>query len=255
MIKCKNDFRRLIFVMIIGITLSSCINEQPEKKPNIILVMCDQLRFDRLGVMGDPVIQTPNIDNLAKEGYLFSNTYCPSPVCSPSRASVKTGLFPPGNGVVDNWVPFKDIVAENHTIDDYLLTKRLKKQGYTTAMVGKLHFVPHDESFGFDHKVLHDAPYSVYAHDDEHSMYNQWLRDTHFQDENFDFVEIFDKDEGLDDIYNFVMGSGWRTEEQHDIPWTINESLDFLKDHDASQPFFLFTSIFGPHQPYLAPPP
>jgi arylsulfatase A-like enzyme len=51
------------------------------------------------------------------------------------------------------------------------------------------------------------------------------------------------------------MGSGWRTEEQHDIPWTISESIRFLENHSGEKPFFLFTSFFGPHQPYLPPAP
>ena len=51
------------------------------------------------------------------------------------------------------------------------------------------------------------------------------------------------------------MGSGWRTEEQHDIPWTVQQSMNFIENSDPEKPFFLFTSFFGPHQPYLAPAP
>ncbi|MBT3273441.1 MAG: sulfatase-like hydrolase/transferase, partial [Spirochaetales bacterium] len=224
-------------------------------KPNIVLVMCDQLRYDRLGVMGDPIIQTPNIDALSREGLIFENAYCPSPVCTPSRASVKTGLFPPGNGMVNNWVPFKEQVADSTDIREYLLPERLRALGYNTGMAGKLHFVPAEDNFGFDFKSLNDAPYSIYANDDKNSAYIKWLRENHFKDE--DIVKIFDKDESYfpDNIYDFIMGSGWRTEEQHDIPWTIQESINFVDNRDQTKPFFLFTSIFGPHQPYLAPSP
>ena len=78
--------------------------------------MCDQFRYDRLGVMGDATIQTPNLDALAQEGFLFKNAYCPSPVCAPSRASLKTGLYPPGNGVVTNWIPFKTKVGGKYNL-------------------------------------------------------------------------------------------------------------------------------------------
>lgn len=231
--------------------------EKVEIKPNIIMVMVDQMRFDRFGAIGDTIVKTPNIDALMQEGMLFKNAYCPSPVCAPSRASVKTGIFPPGNGMVTNWVPFKETVAGTNSIDDYLLTERLKSQGYTTGLVGKLHFVPSDNKFGFDFKALNDAPYSVYANDDKNSDYVRWLRNTHFKQDEKDFIEIFDRDENYypDSIYKFIMGSGWRTEEQHDIPWTAQESMNFVENSNPEEPFFLFTSFFGPHQPYLAPAP
>jgi arylsulfatase A-like enzyme len=68
--------------------------------------MTDQHRFDRLSCMGDPVLRTPNIDSIARAGVLFRNAYTPSPVCSPARAAIKSGMYPPGCGVVTNWVPF-----------------------------------------------------------------------------------------------------------------------------------------------------
>ena len=231
--------------------------QEKETKPNIIMIMVDQMRFDRLGAMGDTIIKTPNIDALVNDGLLFKNTYCPSPVCAPSRASVKTGIYPPGNGMVTNWIPFKDTVAGTTSINQYLLTERLKAQGYNTGMVGKLHFVPADAKFGFDFKALNDAPYSVYANDDKNSDYVKWLKQTHFKRNEEDIVDIFDRDENYypDSIYKFIMGSGWRTKGQHDIPWTAQESMSFIDNSDPNEPFFLFSSFFGPHQPYLAPAP
>jgi arylsulfatase A-like enzyme len=252
-------FRKALISLLIGflILMTGCQNQKSPSKPNILLIMCDQFRFDRLGFMGDRVIQTPNLDALAQEGIYFTNAYCPSPVCSPSRAALKTGLFPPGNGVVTNWVPFKGKVDGLTSIENYLLPERLKNRGYETGMVGKLHFVPPEDSFGFDFKALHDAPYSVYAHDDQHSDYIRWLKDRYFKESGKDIVAVFDRDESYypDSIYPFIMGSGWRTDEQHDIPWTVSESIKFLEDHSGEKPFFLFTSFFGPHQPYLAPSP
>jgi choline-sulfatase len=74
--------------------------------PNILMIMTDQHRYDRLSCTGDPVLQTPNIDSLAQGGVLFRNAYTPSPVCSPARAAIASGMHPPGCGVVTNWVPF-----------------------------------------------------------------------------------------------------------------------------------------------------
>lgn len=240
--------------------------EKHKVKPNIILIMVDQMRFDRMGVMGDKVIKTPNIDALALDGLLFKNAYCPSPVCAPARAAIKTGLFPPASGIVTNWVPLKEKVAGTTDINHYLLPKRLKAQGYSTGMVGKLHFYPADGNYGFDFKKLNDAAYSTYSNDDKHSEYVEWLRENHFKASDKDVVQSFDDDENnykavtrttasLDSIYNFIMGTGWRTEEQHDISWTVQESMKFIENNNQEKPFFLFTSIFGPHQPYLAPAP
>jgi len=248
----------LAFIMLLPFLLTiSCKEVKKPTKPNIVLVMCDQMRFDRIGVMSGGIVKTPNIDALSREGLLFKNAYCPSPVCTPSRASVKTGIFPPGNGMVNNWVPFKEKVAGTTDINQYLLTERLRSQGYYTGMAGKLHFVPAMNEFGFDYKALNDAPYSVYANDDKHSDYIKWLSETHFKDSDTDIVGIFDRDENYypENIYDFIMGSGWRTEEQHDIPWTVDQSMDFIENRDQEKPFFLFTSFFGPHQPYLAPSP
>ncbi len=58
-----------------------------ENRPNLIFIMCDQLRFDCLGYAGHPLVQTPNLDRLAEQGVVFDTAYCASPICSASRAS------------------------------------------------------------------------------------------------------------------------------------------------------------------------
>ncbi|MFP3895613.1 MAG: sulfatase [Anaerolineales bacterium] len=217
------------------------------QKPNIILVMVDQHRFDCLSRVSE-VPETPTLDGIAEEGVRFTNAYAASPVCAPARAALKSGMYPPGCGVVGNWVPFKEDVP--------LLTHRLKDAGYETAMVGKLHFVPHLGRFGFDWKRLHDAPYSVYAHDDKYSDYIQWLRER-FEGPR-DPVEMFDEDENAfkeDDWHRFILGSNFRREEEHDIPWVTQEALHYLEQRDKGNPFFLFVSYFGPHQPFAVPAP
>lgn len=219
-------------------------------KPNILMIMTDQHRFDRLSCTGDPVLRTPNVDRIAQAGVLFSNAYTPSPVCAPARAAIKSGLYPPGCGVVANWVPFRKGIE--------LMTHRLRQQGYTTAICGKLHFVPHQGRFGFDYKRMNDAPYSIYANDDKYSDYIAWLRGTAYSDRDIDPVERFDEDEGAfkcGDWYQFVMGSNFREEDEHDIPWVVNESVRFLRMRDKEKPFFLLTSFFGPHQPFEPPAP
>ncbi|WP_105616803.1 sulfatase-like hydrolase/transferase [Vallitalea okinawensis] len=218
-------------------------------KPNILMIMTDQQRFDSVSYYGKKVPSTPHLDSLAVESIVFSNTYTPSPVCAPARAAIKSGQYPPGCGVINNWVEFKEGTE--------LMTDRLIKQDYSTALCGKLHFVPHKNNFGFQYRKLNDAPYSTYADDDRYSDYLEWLRDNYFDDKNIDPVVLFDKDEESFDsnIFQFSMGSDFRLEEEHDIPWTVEESIQFMERRDKEKPFFLFTSFFGPHQPYMPPLP
>jgi arylsulfatase A-like enzyme len=102
-------------------------------RPNIVYLFSDQHRHDAMGCAGNSVIQTPNLDKLASGGVRFSRTYCQSPICQPSRASVITGLYAHQHGVARNQA--NDLDPEWPT-----MMKQLQKVGYTTALVGKTHF-------------------------------------------------------------------------------------------------------------------
>ncbi|MCD6520831.1 MAG: sulfatase-like hydrolase/transferase [Anaerolineae bacterium] len=220
------------------------------KKPNILFIMNDQHRFDRLGCMSDPLIKTPHVDRIAREGVTFTNAYCPSPVCGPARGAIFSGMYPPACGVVNNWVPFRgDIV---------LLTERLQQLGYRTAEVGKLHFVPHIKRFGFQFKRLHDAHYNVYANDALYSDYVKYLQETRYRDDPEEPIRRADEDEACywtGDEYRFIMGSNWLEEKYHYNTWTAEESIKYLQNYQGDEPFFLFVSFFGPHQPFEPPTP
>lgn len=225
-----------------------------KQQPNILMIMTDQQRFDTLqavypGAWGQKESLTPNLDRLARESTVFTNAYTPSPVCAPARAAIKTGVYPPGCGVVTNWVDFKDTKLD-------FLPAVLQKQGYDTGLVGKLHFTPADGDFGFRFRRLNDAPYSVYADDDKTSDYIRWLREFSFDKKGIDPVSLFDADESAFDsnLEQFIAGSGFRTQEEHDIPWVVRNSQEFLEEK-REKPYFLFASFFGPHQPYLPPEP
>ena len=219
------------------------------KRPNILLIMTDQHRFDAVSYLNHHLKLTPNLDNVAEDSMIFTNAYTPAPTCGPARAAIKSGMYPPGCGVVQNITGFKPGVE--------LFTERLQKQGYETGLSGKLHLSPAHASHGFDYKSLHDAPYSVYADEDKDSLYIKWLKEKYFDEKGIDPVHIFDEDELAieGDIYRFIMGSGFRTEVEHDTPWTVDGAIEFLEQRDQEKPFFLMTSFFGPHHPYLPPAP
>src|SRR5437588_3427487 len=82
-------------------TTSSTV-EAPARRPNILIIMPDELRADALGYAGHPVYRTPHVDRLAREGVAFTNAYCTSPLCMPARASMISGTYPHNHHIQDN---------------------------------------------------------------------------------------------------------------------------------------------------------
>ncbi|MFZ9792094.1 MAG: sulfatase-like hydrolase/transferase, partial [Gemmataceae bacterium] len=75
-------------------------------KPNVLFILCDDLRWDSLGCARHPFLKTPNIDALASEGVHFKNTFCTTSLCSPSRASILSGKYAHSHGVVNNFTEY-----------------------------------------------------------------------------------------------------------------------------------------------------
>jgi arylsulfatase A-like enzyme len=119
-------------------------------KPNIILILTDDLGWRDLGCYGSDFYETPNLDRLAAEGLTFTDAYASCPVCSPTRASILTGKYPATLGVTDwidseKWVhPARGKLVDAPYIDhlplaETSLAKALKEGGYHTWHVGKWH--------------------------------------------------------------------------------------------------------------------
>ena len=114
-----------------GLFLASlALMAHADSRPNIIFVLTDDQRYDEVGFM-NPVIETPNMDNLAARGVHFKNAFVTTALCSPSRASILTGQMMHNHGVIDNNRPLPDGLE--------LFPARLKEVGYQTAFVGKWH--------------------------------------------------------------------------------------------------------------------
>ena len=104
-----------------------------EKRPNLIVILVDDLRFDETGASGHPYMKTPNIDRLAREGATFANAFHTTPLCSPNRASIVTGQYASRHGIIDN----VGREAMSHRLANYHL--ELQRLGYETAHIGKWH--------------------------------------------------------------------------------------------------------------------
>ncbi|MCF7946263.1 MAG: sulfatase-like hydrolase/transferase, partial [Spirochaetia bacterium] len=205
-----------------------------EKKPNILIIMTDQQRFDSLSCYGNAGVSTPNLDRLGGEGVQFDNCYANNPICTPSRASMLTGKRITGHGVCR----LHDVLPD----DEVLLPEVLKEHGYHTALFGKLHVsgrifeerqrAEHD---GFDiyewcmePSISLESPYNGYA---------AWLKQ---KDPGF-FRELKEKGRKLLHV----------PREYHMSHWAAERTIDLINSSDKKeQPFFCLMSVFDPHNPY-----
>ena len=122
---------------------------EPATRPNVLFILCDDLRPDALGCYGSKHVKTPRIDRLAAGGVRFTNGFCTTSLCSPSRASILTGLYAHAHGVRNNFTELPSALPH--------WPGRLREQGYATGYCGKWH-MGEDNDFprpGFDWFVSH----------------------------------------------------------------------------------------------------
>src|SRR5437764_12120669 len=124
---------RLLWIPALALALMpSPARADPPRRPNVLLIVADDLATHAVGAYGDKQVRTPNIDRLAAAGVRFDNAFCNSPVCTASRQSFLTGRYPRTIGVTQLRTA---LPATENT-----LAKMLKQAGYATAAIGKMHF-------------------------------------------------------------------------------------------------------------------
>jgi arylsulfatase A-like enzyme len=119
------------------------------KRPNVIIILTDDMRWDCMSCAGHPHLKTPHLDRLAREGVRFKNAFCTTSLCSPSRASILTGLYAFKHGVRDNFTELPPTLPN--------LARQLQMAGYLTAYIGKWHMGEDNDAPrpGFDHWISH----------------------------------------------------------------------------------------------------
>ena len=110
-----------------------------QKMPNILWICTDQQRADTIAGLGNPRINTPNLDALMKQSVTFTNAFCQTPICSPSRGSFMTGRYPRETNIKSN--------AEYIRPTEKLVSRILADQGYDCGLAGKLHLSPCDHKY------------------------------------------------------------------------------------------------------------
>ena len=149
-------FRQIAFWTLIVLALNSDWCEADTikdslQRPNVLFILCDDLRWDCLSSTGHPHLKTPHIDRLAREGVFFKNTFCTTSLCSPSRASILSGLYAHAHGVTNNFTEYPAELAS--------FPRLLQSAGYETGDIGKYHMGEENDEKrpGFDFFATHNG--------------------------------------------------------------------------------------------------
>lgn len=219
---------RLVLLGYCLVILAGFEAQADETRPNIVMILADDLGYGDLSCYGAMDLKTPYIDRLAERGMRFTNFYANCPVCSPTRAALLTGCYPDMVGVPG--------VIRTHPENSWgwlspnavLLPKTLKAAGYQTAIIGKWHLgleppnTPNARGFNHFHGFLGDMM-DDYNNHRRHGQNYMRLNEQEI-DPKGHATELFTK-------------------------W----ALEFLKQRDRDQPFFLYIAFNAPHTPIQPP--
>ena len=234
-------------------------------KPNVILIVCDDLTTDIEGFGGHPQSQTPNISRLMDSGVSFQQMHCTIPICAPSRSSFFTGIYPhtSNNFGMDNWNQ-NSVLANSKTIFAHF-----KENGYRTIGTGKL--MHHHAHADWD-EFREEADYGPYAHNGNqqvpHPLTPAPLRNDFGKiDGSFGpFVSLQGKDFGDGKRYTWQRGN-WEniydmsfpqegardlTADEANAQWAV-EKLKGYSDESNAKPFFMGIGFMRPHTPLIVP--
>ena len=202
------------------------------KRPNILWFCSDQQRFDTIHALGNPHINTPNLDRLVAEGVAFTHAFCQSPICTPSRASFLTGRYP---GNVRGCMNGNEKWGEGAP----LVTALLAESGYDCGLSGKFHLAgahgrqePRPENDGY--RVFH------WSHDPEDRYpsghaYADWLAAQGYalRDLREDPASI--------------------PPDLHQTTWCTDRAIEFLSEKRRKGPWLMSVNVFDPHAPFDPP--
>ena len=206
-----------------------------ENRPNLLFIYTDEQAFNTLATYGNSRIEMPNLDRLARESVVFDKAYVSQPVCTPSRSTLLTGLYPHTNGCTENNIPLPP--------ETVCLPEMLAEGEYVTGHFGKWHLG--DELFaqhGFDEWVSIEDGYNRYfsaGHDgDVTSTYHDFLIENGLTPQNGK---------------HFGRGEAARLPEEYGKPaFLAKESSRFIRKN-KDRPFALYVNFLEPHMPFFGP--
>ena len=248
-----------VFLVLINLSCQDTFAQiiKTTKKPNVLFVIVDDLK-PILGCYEDPFVKTPNIDRFAKEGVVFTNTYCQQAVCGPSRASFLTGMRPDYTGVWDLETEMRNINPEILSMPQFF-----KQNGYETAGIGKVF-----DSRSVDENI--DNPsWSIPFYKKSNDYYPKEMGKAKGRYRDLKVLEEIEKYEKIGEakgltkkeLSNFIKINAKPSVESLDIPdnayidgATVLHSKDILKIlKENAKPFFFAVGITKPHLPFAVP--
>ncbi len=210
--------------------------QQRKDKPNLLFIWTDEQRADTMSVYGNRKIHSPNLNKLASESVVIKNAYVSQPVCTPSRSTVMTGLWPHTNSCTANNIPLPQDVP--------CLPELINDPGYCTAYMGKWHLG--DEIFaqhGFQKWI---------GIEDGYRKYYRPEHDRNAKSDYWRFLNELGYEPNTDEGY-YSRGFAARRPLEHCKPKFLErQACDFLERHQ-NEPFMLYINFLEPHMPFYGP--
>lgn len=221
----------IYFISIIFSTYilaSACSRTDVVAKPNVLFISLDDLNdwIEPLG--GHPQAITPNLQSLADKSVLFTNAYCASPACNPSRTAVMSGLAPHTTGAYSNYQDWREVLTEYTSMGKYF-----RNNGYYSAGAGKI----------YHYHMVDTTCWDEYWPSQQKNMPDEYLPDKSGTINMPEFENMYTMfDWASFDIEDSLMG------DFKSVSWVSNQ---LQKNHD--KPFFLACGIYRPHLPWYVP--
>jgi len=239
------------------------------KRPNFLCIITDQQRADHLGCAGNAVVRTPNIDRIAARGVRFERAYVDNPLCMPARSTLFTGMTARGHRVRTNGIPL--------AYGTPTMTESLRRAGYRTHGIGKIHLRPFGIANGARPEDLDPdeypeslamwesgrvrripLPYYGLESVEFAGGHGSWLWGdyvTWLKAKSPDGLALLQPKAGRKTEHEAEQA--WKSalpEELHLSAWVADRTIEFLKGA-GDRPFFLWCSFPDPHHPYCPPAP
>ena len=217
----------------------------PAGRPNVLFITADQFRGDFLSCAGHPAVRTPHLDALGAQGAFLPHSYAPVPVCVPSRYAYMTGRTPISFGMRGN-------AGMRIPADALTLPAAFAGAGYRTAAIGKMHFTPWTEPYGFETFVVSEEGRQWRAGDGRGGRgdaYQRYLRDVGWGG--------YERGHGIGNNDVRTATSPLPLEHYH-TTWATRTTQSWIAEHVSSsprRPFFAWCSYTKPHSPYDPPEP
>ena len=232
----KHAIRLTVFLTAtFALTLCTARAADQTTRPDILLIMPDQMRGDCLSILDHPAVHTPNFDRLAENGVLFRRAYTTVPSCIPARYALMTGLFPQTSGVVG---------YKQKEIDCPTMPQLLRKAGYRTALIGRnMHQIVGAAALGYETETLG----STYTSNDQYAIDLKRVAP-----EITNFRKWVEGTLGLS--YNHWQATPWPlANELHPTAWIVTHARKVVAEVPEEQPLFLTASFYAPHPPLFPP--